>query len=77
MTPPFHMSWANGAAIGLFVLGAATSVGLIALLNEAIDRVARQEQTTRLILDTTPAGMIAVDHLGECDGRKAVRLFAG
>jgi PAS domain S-box-containing protein len=51
-------------ATGLFVLVAGLIVGLIALLNEAIDRLWRQGENNGFILDVAPAGMIAVDEDG-------------
>jgi PAS domain S-box-containing protein len=60
----FWLSWGDGVALTLFAVTATFNVLLVALLNEAIDRIARQEQNARLILETAPAGMIAVDEDG-------------
>jgi PAS domain S-box-containing protein len=66
--PPFHTlvvaGWGDAITLVLFVLVGGVMVALIALLNEAIDRLATQEQNARLILETAPAGMIAVDANG-------------
>jgi PAS domain S-box-containing protein len=60
----FALSWGDAVALALFAVIAAFDVVLVALLNEAIERLARQEQNARLILDNAPAGMIAVDAHG-------------
>jgi PAS domain S-box-containing protein len=62
MQPPF--SFGVTVPLLLFFLMAGAQVALMALLNGAIDRLARQEQNTRIILDNAPAGMIAVDEHG-------------
>lgn len=65
--PPFHslqMSWGDAVAIVVFLGVGGVIVLLIHLLNEAVDRISLQEQNVRLILETAPAGMIAVDEHG-------------
>jgi K+-sensing histidine kinase KdpD len=60
----FSFTWPDLVAVSLFTVIAAFDVLLIALLNETMERLARQEQNTRLVLDNSPAGMIAVDANG-------------
>jgi PAS domain S-box-containing protein len=65
--PPFyslHLSWGDAIAVAVFVGIGGFNVVLINLLNETIDHLAIQEQNTRLILETAPAGMLAVDANG-------------
>jgi PAS domain S-box-containing protein len=65
--PPFdsfQLSWGDSVALALFMAVGGTIVVLIHLLNEAVDHLAMQEQNARLILETAPAGMIAVDENG-------------
>ncbi len=51
-------------ALGLFALVALMQVGLVTLLNTAIDRLWRQADNTRFVLDTEPTGLIGVDEEG-------------
>jgi PAS domain S-box-containing protein len=65
--PPLYslqVAWGDGVALALFLAVGGIIVCLIHLLNEAIDRISIQEQNARLILETSPAGMIAVDDRG-------------
>jgi PAS domain S-box-containing protein len=65
--PPFftqQLNWGDAVALALFLVVGGIIVVLIHLLNEAIDRITIQEQNARLILETAPAGMIAVDENG-------------
>ncbi|MGH7123313.1 MAG: PAS domain S-box protein, partial [Stellaceae bacterium] len=51
-------------AIALFLLVGAMIVALISLLNQAIDRLWAQTENINLILESEPAGVIAVDGEG-------------
>jgi PAS domain S-box-containing protein len=65
--PPYYTPQLNvgdTVALTLFLAVGGIIVLLIHLLNEAIDRISIQEQNARLILETAPAGMIAVDESG-------------
>jgi PAS domain S-box-containing protein len=59
-----HLSWGDAIAVAVFMGIGGFNVVLINLLNETIDHLAIQEQNTRLILETAPAGMLAVDANG-------------
>ena len=65
--PPFYslqLTWGDALALAVFTVVGGFNVLLINLLNETIDRLAVQEQNARLVLETAPAGMIAVDENG-------------
>jgi PAS domain S-box-containing protein len=65
--PPHYsmqLTWADAVAIVVFLAVGGVIVLLIHLLNEAIDQISIQEENARLILETAPAGMIAVDENG-------------
>jgi PAS domain S-box-containing protein len=65
LAPTTLPSTPNGAvATGLFLLIAGVMLTLIWLLNHAIDRLWHAAETTRLILETQPAGVIGVDAEG-------------
>ncbi len=48
-------------SLAMFGVVALMQVGLVALLNTAIDRLWRQADNTRFVLDAEPTGLIAVD----------------
>jgi PAS domain S-box-containing protein len=65
--PPFFsfaMSLGDAIALAAFVAVCGIMVGLITLLNEAVDRLSAHEENTRTVIETAPAGMIAVDEDG-------------
>lgn len=63
-TPGVALAPADFLTLVVFLLVGATLVGLVALLNIAIDRLWRQSENVRLVLDTEPAGVIATDAHG-------------
>lgn len=66
LPPAFAFTFTTQALIqtALFVLVLALIVGLIGLLNHMIDLTARQAENGRLILESQPAGVVAVDDEG-------------
>jgi PAS domain S-box-containing protein len=52
-------------ALVIFIFVAGAMVGIIALLNEALDRLGTQAENLTFVLETEPAGVIAID----ADGR--------
>jgi PAS domain S-box-containing protein len=65
--PPYGQ-WQVGmpysAGIVLFVVVSAMIVALISLLNQAVDRLWSMAETAKFILETEPAGVLAVDDAG-------------
>jgi PAS domain S-box-containing protein len=51
----------------LFVVVSLALVGIVWLLNEAVDRLWLQAETTRYVLEAEPAGLVAVDDKGEIE----------
>jgi K+-sensing histidine kinase KdpD len=74
--PPTY-SWALGeqevAALVVFIIINLINVGLIILLNRAIERLIAREQEVRTLIETAPNGIIVVD-AGECNGRETLWL---
>jgi PAS domain S-box-containing protein len=66
--PPTY-SWALGeqevAALVIFIIINLINVGLIMLLNRAIERLIAREQEVRTLIETAPNGIIVVDDGGK------------
>ncbi|MEQ9151645.1 MAG: PAS domain S-box protein [Parvibaculum sp.] len=65
--PPVHaiaFTSSEFVALGLFALVALMQVGLVTLFDVVIDRLWRQAETARFVLDAEPTGLIAVDEAG-------------
>jgi PAS domain S-box-containing protein len=67
MPPRYSLALAPGDLLALiiFILVAGAMVAVIALLNEALDRLRTQADNVNFVLESEPAGVIAVD----ADGR--------
>jgi PAS domain S-box-containing protein len=65
LPPPIvQLTLGDAIALATFVTVSSVIVGVIHLLNVAVDHLSAQEQNTRTILENIPAGMIAVDEAG-------------
>jgi PAS domain S-box-containing protein len=66
LPPTYALAFAPSdfGSLSLFVLIALMQVALVALLNNAIDRLWRQADNTRFLLEAEPTGLIAVDEAG-------------
>jgi PAS domain S-box-containing protein len=66
LSPVHAFTWTPSALMSLAMFGivALTQVGLVTLLNIAIDRLWRRADDTRFVLDAEPTGLIAVDEAG-------------
>jgi PAS domain S-box-containing protein len=65
--PPIHSLAMTGqtlTVLALFIVVAAIIVGMVSLLDEAMDRLWAQVENTRFVVDMEPAGIIAVDNEG-------------
>jgi PAS domain S-box-containing protein len=69
LEPTFAFSATPGALFAtiLFVVVSSALVGIVWLLNEAVDRLWLQAETTRYVLEAEPAGLVAVDDKGEIE----------
>ena len=63
MDPTFRFSASMPALIstGMFIVAGGLQVALVALLNQAIDRISQQAEQTELILEAQPVGVMLVD----------------
>lgn len=68
VSPP-GFAWTAPAIFttGIFIIVAVTMVGLVALLNEAVDRLSRQSANVERVLEMEPTGLIAVDEDGSIE----------
>jgi PAS domain S-box-containing protein len=65
--PPFFAFSTSLSAIvatALFLLVTAMLIGLVGVLNKAVDMLHEDAEATRFIIETEPAGVIAVDDTG-------------
>lgn len=66
LPPALEFVWTADAifTLAVYAIVAAAMVGLVTLLNEAMDRLSRQSANVRQVLETEPTGLIAVGEDG-------------
>jgi PAS domain S-box-containing protein len=60
----FDLDSHQAVSLGLFLLIAAINVGLVSLLDRAIERIATQAHNIRVVIESAPAGIVVVDDQG-------------